>query len=300
MPYSVDRVIVARDRNDQQMRAAIITSLASHLAVAAALVVVPLVWTPAPIMPSLVPVQFVMPPAAAPPPAPEASTPAPIVEEEPEPLPPEPEPEPAAVEEEVVPESLENIRREAEAAAEREREAEAERARLAAEAQRRKDAEEAAAREREREAAAERERQAEEARRQQPQKAARRGAAPPAETQSAQRTGIDLTGAEDDTRGFTVEDFPFAHYLGRIRDLIATRWSPPPRGPYAPQRRAEVFFRIGRDGRLVVQPRISTASGETLFDRAALQAIAQAAPFPPLPREYQGQSLGVGLAFVQE
>ena len=167
------------------------------------------------------------------------------------------------------------------------REAEAERQRAEDEARRRREAEE------------ERKRQEEEERRKQPQKSTRRGATPP-QQQSAQRTGIDLTGAEDDQRGFTVEEFPFAHYLGRIRDLIATRWSPPPRGQFAPQRRAEVFFRIGRDGRLVVQPRMNNASGNTLFDRAAMQAIAQAAPFPPLPREYQGQSLGVGLAFVQE
>ncbi len=292
MPYSVDRVIVERSGNDQQFRSSIITSLAVHVALTATLLIGPLLWPQPPIMLNIVPVHVVMLPAAAPPPAPQPAA-AEEVEEEPEEL--APEPEPIVSEPEPVPRSIEDLRREKEETAAREREVEAEREREA-EAERKRRADEA---ERRRKAEEERKREEEERRRQQPQKAARRGAAPPRQ-QTARRTGIDLTGAQDDNRGFTVEEFPFAHYLGRIRDLIATRWAPPPRGQLAPQRRAEVFFRIGRDGHLVVQPRMNNASGNTLFDRAAMQAIAQAAPFPPLPREYQGQSLGVGLAFVQE
>ncbi len=299
MPYSVDRVISERPETDQQFRASIITSLTVHAGLGLILFVGPLLWPQTPIMLNIVPVNVAMPPAAsAPPPA--AAELEPVVEEaEPEPEEPAPEPEPVVSEPEAVPRNIENVRREEEEAAEREAvreaEAEAERQRIADEERRRHEAEA----ERRRLAEEERQREEEEARRRQPQKAARRGATPP-QQQNAQRTGIDLTSAEDDTRGFTVEEFPYAHYLGRIRDLISAGWKPPPRGPYAPQRRNEVFFRIGRDGRLVVQPRMTSASGGNLFDRAAMQAIAQAAPFPPLPREYQGQSLGVGLAFVQE
>ena len=75
---------------------------------------------------------------------------------------------------------------------------------------------------------------------------------------------------------------------------------PPPRGAYGLERRVEVFFRIDRNGRLAVSPRPTTSSGEALFDQAAMRAVAAAAPFPPLPREYEGQSLGVRFAFVQE
>lgn len=292
MPYSVDRVIVGRSGSDQQFRASIITSLAAHVGMTVVLLVGPLVWPQPPIMLNIVPVHVVMPPSASPQATPQPAA-AEEVEEEPEEV--APEPEPIVSEPEPIPRSIEALRREKEEAAALEREVEAEREREA-EAERKRRADEA---ERRRKAEEERKRAEEERRRQQPQKAARRGAVP-AQQQTAQRTGIDLTGAQDDHRGFTVEEFPFAHYLGRIRDLIATRWAPPPRGQLAPQRRAEVFFRIGRDGRLVVQPRMNSASGNTLFDRAAMQAIAQAAPFPPLPREYQGQSLGVGLAFVQE
>lgn len=293
MPYSADRVIVARSGSDQQFRASVIASIAVHVGLTGILLVGPLLWPRPPIDLNIVPVQVVMPPAAAPQPPPQPAAPEEVEEEPVEE--PEPEIEPVVSEPEAVPRSIEDVRREQEEAAERERELQAERERQAEEERRR--AEEEARRRRE--AEEERKRQEEEERRRQPQRSTRRGATPP-QQQSAQRTGIALTGAEDDERNFTVEDFPFAHYLGRIRDLIATRWSPPPRGQFAPQRRAEVFFRIGRNGQLVVQPRMNSASGSTLFDRAAMQAIAQASPFPPLPREYQGQSLGVGLAFVQE
>ena len=225
MPYSVDRVIVDRSGSDQQLRASIITSLAVHVGLTAALVLGPLLWPEPPIMLNIVPVQVIMPPASTPPPQPavaEEIEEAPA--EEPEELAPEPEPEPVVSEPEAVPRSIEDLRREKEAEEELEREAEAERLREA-EAERKRAEDEARRR---REAEEERKRQEEEERRSQPQKSTRRGAAPP-QQQSAQRTGIDLTGAEDDQRGFTVEEFPFAHYLGRIRDLIATRWSPAPR-----------------------------------------------------------------------
>jgi TonB family protein len=289
MPYSAEPLTASRAASDQHFRAAMISSAAIHAVLTLALLFGPLLWPRPPIMPNIVPVNVVQPPAAgpetAPPPAEEAAPEEPEVETEEES---QPEPEPIVTEPEPIPRSLEDLRRE--------QEAEAEQRRLEEEERQRREREEADRRRREEE---ERRRREEEERRRQPQKAARRSSQP-AQEQSAARTGIDLTGAQDDSQGFTVEEFPFADYLLRIRDLISARWNPPPLGPYSPKRRAEVLFRIGRDGKLVVQPRMLSASGESLFDRAALQAIAQAAPFPPLPRQYQGQSLGVGLAFVQE
>ena len=187
---------------------------------------------------------------------------------------------PVVSEPEPVPQTLAELQRE--------REAEEQLRREEAERKRQADLD------RQRRAEAERLRREDEARRQ-PQRAGRR---PPAQNQSAQRIGIDVTQSGDS--GYTVEEFPFADYLYRIRDLIAAQWSPPPTGPYGLKRRTEVFFRLGRNGNLVVQPRVDNGSSDTTFDRAAMRAIAAGAPFPPLPREYTGQSLGVGLAFVTE
>ncbi len=53
-----------------------------------------------------------------------------------------------------------------------------------------------------------------------------------------------------------------------------------------------VNIRIFKDGRVVVQG-VERSSGNSLFDRSALRAIAKASPFPPPPYEMQ-----IGLRFT--
>ena len=278
MSYAEQHAVLNEQVIEQRYRAAVISSAAVHLFLLLALLFGPLLVPIPTYNPSFTPVRLIQLPPAAPPPTPAAETPQDDVE--PEPV------QPLVSEPEAVPRSLEDLQREQEAEeerlrdeAERERQAELDRQRRA---------------EQERQRAEEARQQREDEARRQPQTAGRR----PPQNQSAQRMGIDVTQSGDS--GYTVEEFPFADYLYRIRDLIAAQWSPPPTGPYGLKRRAEAFFRLGRNGRLVVQPRVDGGSGDTAFDRAAMRAIAAAAPFPPLPREYDGQSLGVGLAFVTE
>lgn len=282
-----------RQASEQRFRAAMISSASLHVGMLLAMVVVPMLVPRPIIMPDVIPVRLLQVAAAA------AAQPVPRQEPEPAEAPPpepdvEPEPLPAVVSEpEPLPRSIADLQREREAEQQRQRDAEDEARRLREEEADKKRREEADRNRREEE---ERKRREEEARRQ-PQKAARRSAP---ETQTARRQAIDLTGTEESQTSFTVEDFPFAAYLMRIRDMVAERWSPPPRGAYALERRVEIFFRIDRNGRLAVSPRPMAASGDTLFDQAAMRAVAAAAPFPPLPREYEGQTLGVRFAFVQE
>lgn len=275
-----------RQASEQRFRAAMISSAGLHVGLFLLTIVVPTLLPRPIVMPDAIPVRLLqMPPAAAPQPAPQESV-APAEEAEPPPEA-EPEPLPAVVSEpEPLPRSIADLQRERQEQEQRQRDA-------AAEERRRREEEEAARRRREEQ---EQQRREEEARRQ-PQKAARRSAP---ETQTARRQAIDLTGTEEGQTGFTVEDFPFAAYLLRIRDMVAERWAPPPRGAYGLERRVEISFRIDRNGRLAVSPRPMASSGDALFDQAAMRAVAAAAPFPPLPREYEGQSLGVRFAFVQE
>ena len=271
MSYAEQQAVLNEQALEQRFRAAVISSAATHLAFFLALLFGPMLIPVPRYEPSFTPVRLVQ----LPPPAAQPVTPDEAPQEEAE-----AEPEPVVSEPEPVPRSLAELQRDREAEEQLRRD----------EAERQHQAE----LERQRRTEQERRRREDEARRQ-PQRAGQR---PPAQSQSAQRTGIDVTQSGDS--GYTVEKFPFADYLYRIRDLIAVQWSPPPTGPYGLQRRTEVFFRLGRNGRLVVQPRVEDASGDTTFDRAAMRAVAAAAPFPPLPREYDGQSLGVGLAFVTE
>jgi protein TonB len=53
---------------------------------------------------------------------------------------------------------------------------------------------------------------------------------------------------------------------------------------------------IQRDGSIQV-PRVEQSSGNPLYDQAALRAIVDASPFPPLPQDWARPSLRVMFRF---
>jgi TonB family protein len=94
--------------------------------------------------------------------------------------------------------------------------------------------------------------------------------------------------------GAVVEgDFPYTIYIDRMNTLIGQHW-------FRPQAAAgittTVKFVIGRDG-TVRDAAIESESGNGLFDRAALRAVMEASPLPPLPFGYSGTYLNVHLTF---
>ncbi|HEX7183565.1 MAG TPA: TonB family protein [Thermoanaerobaculia bacterium] len=86
-------------------------------------------------------------------------------------------------------------------------------------------------------------------------------------------------------------DFTFGYYLDRLLSLIDAQWVRPQLGDGI---KATIHFQIGRDGSLS-DLRVAESSGYNSFDLAALRAVQNAAPFPPLPRAYRHDSLGVNL-----
>lgn len=91
--------------------------------------------------------------------------------------------------------------------------------------------------------------------------------------------------------GLDNPDFTYGYYLDRLLSLIDANWVRPSMGSGV---RAVISFRIERDGALA-DLRVSESSGYNSFDLAALRAVQNAAPFPPLPRAYRRDDLGVNL-----
>jgi|SRR5689334_20223078 len=89
-----------------------------------------------------------------------------------------------------------------------------------------------------------------------------------------------------------VADFPFAWYLRSVNAKITERWA----GKALPGQQPVAVFDINRDGR-VTGIAIEKPSGNPYYDQAALRAITEAAPFPPLPQEFVGPVLRVHLGF---
>jgi len=99
-------------------------------------------------------------------------------------------------------------------------------------------------------------------------------------------------------RSLTASDFPYAWYLRQVTAKIEEAWQHQNQ-LNEPSQRPRVLFEIQRDGS-IRPPRIGQSSGNTLYDQAALRAIVEASPFPPLPREWPKPSLTVEMTFQLE
>jgi len=92
------------------------------------------------------------------------------------------------------------------------------------------------------------------------------------------------------------DDFPFAHYISRMRRKIAASWRVP-EGSQGEDRFCRVYFRVHRDGS-VSDVSVEESSGLFMFDQSAERSVVQSAPMPPLPREYPEAWLGVHFSFA--
>ena len=88
-------------------------------------------------------------------------------------------------------------------------------------------------------------------------------------------------------------DFPYTIYIDRMKTLIGSHWFRPQVGA-GPT--TTVHFVIERDG-TIREAKIEAESGNGTFDRAALRAVLESSPLPPLPFGYTGNYLGVHLNF---
>jgi TonB family protein len=115
-------------------------------------------------------------------------------------------------------------------------------------------------------------------------------APPPAPAPAAGRPSGSAAGSGAVT--LEVTDFPYAYYLLAIQNKITERWH----GRALDGRQPVATFQIDRTGR-VSGLAISKTSGNPYYDQAAMRAILEAAPFPPLPQDFPGSFLRVHLGF---
>ena len=88
----------------------------------------------------------------------------------------------------------------------------------------------------------------------------------------------------------------FGPYLARIVDIVRNNWyHVMPESVYPPilkQGKVSIEFFILKDGK-VSGMQVHFPSGDVALDRAAWGSITASTPFPPLPREFPGQNLGL-------
>ncbi|MBN2199765.1 MAG: TonB C-terminal domain-containing protein [Candidatus Aminicenantes bacterium] len=94
-----------------------------------------------------------------------------------------------------------------------------------------------------------------------------------------------------------LSDFPYTYYLQIITDRVSSNWftslvDPGVKGDF----QSVVYFQIFRDGR-ISDVRIHESSGLRSLDQSAVRSVQRSSPFPPLPRDYDKDSLGIFLIF---
>jgi len=85
----------------------------------------------------------------------------------------------------------------------------------------------------------------------------------------------------------------FGPYMRELQRKLAINWDPP-KG--REKDKVVLIFTILKDGRLK-DCKVFKSSGYTDTDKAAILAVKHAAPFRPLPSEYNGDSITVQFTF---
>lgn len=102
---------------------------------------------------------------------------------------------------------------------------------------------------------------------------------------------LGTTAFGSEVAGLDNPDFTYGYYLDRLLSLIDGQWARP---NMASGVTTVLFFRINQDGSMS-ELKVEQSSGYNAFDLAAFRAVQNAAPFPPLPRAFKHDSLGVRL-----
>jgi len=104
--------------------------------------------------------------------------------------------------------------------------------------------------------------------------------------------GTPFAGATIDNASF---DYPY--WFTQSFYKIQSNWRNPVAADYALI--AVVYFQVLKSGR-VVEITLRQSSGVPAYDQACLSAVEQSAPFPPLPRDFTDEIIGITLPFKFE
>jgi len=128
---------------------------------------------------------------------------------------------------------------------------------------------------------------------------------PMAETGDVEQTGDTEGASEVEASGGTPfsgtsvdnASFDYPYWFTQAFYKIQSNWRNPIAADYSIV--CVVYFQVIKSGR-VIEQRIEQSSGVRTYDEACLRAIDKSAPFPPLPREFTDEIIGITLPFKYE
>ena len=104
--------------------------------------------------------------------------------------------------------------------------------------------------------------------------------------------GSALAGATVDSRSFN-----YPYWFTQAFNKILRNW----RNPVATDGSiiCVIYFQVIKSGR-IVESRVEQSSGIDQFDDACLRSVNNSSPFPPLPRQFTDEIIGITLPFKYE
>ncbi|MBU8934536.1 MAG: TonB family protein [candidate division Zixibacteria bacterium] len=96
--------------------------------------------------------------------------------------------------------------------------------------------------------------------------------------------------------GATIDNasFNYPYWFTQAFNKIAVNWNNPV--VYDGTLICTIYFQVIKSGR-IIEMRIEKSSGIPEFDESCLRAVSGAAPFPPLPRQFRDEIIGLTLPF---
>ncbi len=121
----------------------------------------------------------------------------------------------------------------------------------------------------------------------------------PQDAGSPSETEVDAPTGEGSpfAGGATIDNanFNYPYWFTQTFNKIATNFRV--RRNYPPGVTCVVYFEVIRSGRMIISE-IKESSGYEGFDQACLAAVQESAPFPPLPRAFVDEVIGISVPFT--
>jgi len=120
---------------------------------------------------------------------------------------------------------------------------------------------------------------------------------PPQSSQPGEQVEITGTGASSPFQGATIDNasFNYPYWFTQTFNKLSGNFRNPV--AYDGTLVCTIYFQVIKSGR-VIELKVVVPSGFDAFDNACLEAVRRSTPFPPLPRQFTDEIIGITVPFT--
>lgn len=120
---------------------------------------------------------------------------------------------------------------------------------------------------------------------------------PPQSSQPGEQVEITGTGAGSPFQGATIDNasFNYPYWFTQAFNKLSGNFRNPV--AYDGTLVCTIYFQVIKSGR-IIELKVVASSGMDAFDNACLEAVRRSTPFPPLPRQFTDEIIGITVPFT--